>query len=96
MRVLGHPKFKLSAGEQKELLADLMPWLEVVRVPDPPTAVPACRDPFDLSSLHLAVAGKARARASGGRDLLALAGTPGLCRVLGIEAFAAGGVHARA
>lgn len=87
VRVLGYPKFKLSAAEQEELLADLMPWVEVVRVPDPQPVVPACRDPFDLPFLHLAVAGKARAVVSGDRDLLALAGAPGLCPVLGIDAF---------
>lgn len=87
VHVLGYPKFKLSAAEQEELLADLMPWVEVARVPDPPPAVPACRDPFDLPFLHLVVAGKARALVSGDRDLLALAGAPGLCPVLGIDAF---------
>jgi predicted nucleic acid-binding protein len=64
-----------------------MPWVEVVRVPDPPPAVPACRDPFDLPFLHLAVAGKARALVSGDRDLLVLAGAPAPCPVLGIDAF---------
>ncbi|HTN50400.1 MAG TPA: putative toxin-antitoxin system toxin component, PIN family [Burkholderiaceae bacterium] len=87
VRVLGYPKFKLSAAEQEELLADLMPWVEVVRLPDPPPVAPACRDPFDLPFLHLAIAGRARALVSGDRDLLALAGTPRLCPVLGIDAF---------
>jgi len=87
VRVLGYSKFRLSAGEQQELLADLLPWVEVVRMPDPPPAVPACRDPFDLPFLHLAVAGRARALVSGDRDLLALAGSAGLCPVLGIDAF---------
>ena len=87
VRVLDYPNFSLSAGEQQELLADLLPWVEVVRLPDPPPAVPACRDPFDLPFLHLAVAGRARALVSGDRDLLALAGSAGLCPVLGIDAF---------
>lgn len=87
VRVLGYPQFRLSAAEQEELLADLMPWVDVVRVPDPPPAVPACRDPLDLPFLHLALAGRARALVSGDRDLLVLAGSPGLCPVLGIEAF---------
>lgn len=78
VRVLGYPKFRLPAGEQEELLADLMPWVAVVRVPDPPSAVPACRDPFDRPFLHLAVAGKVSALVSGDRDLIALAGTAGL------------------
>jgi putative PIN family toxin of toxin-antitoxin system len=83
VRVLAYPKFRLSPAEQEELLADLMPWVAVVRIPDPPPRVPARRDPFDLPFLYLAVAGKARALVSGDRDLLALAGSPGL----GVEAF---------
>jgi putative PIN family toxin of toxin-antitoxin system len=87
MRVLAYPKFKLTAAEQHELLADVLPWFQVVRIPDPPPKVPPCRDVFDLPLLHLAVAGKARALVSGERDLLALAGTRGLCAVLGVDAF---------
>ena len=87
VRVLGYPKFGLAPAEQEELLADLMPWVEVVRVPVPPPPVPACRDPFDLPFLHLAIAGRARALVSGDRDLLALAGTPRLCAVLSVDAF---------
>ncbi len=87
VRVLGYPKFRLAADEQDELLADFMPWVEVVGIPDPPPAAPRCRDPLDLPFLHLAIAGRARALVSGDRDLLALAGAPGLCPVLGIDAF---------
>lgn len=87
VRVLGYPKFKLSAAEKEELLADFMPWVQVVRVPDPLPAVPACRDPLDLPFLHLAVAGRARALVSGDRDLLVLAGTPGFCPVMSVDAF---------
>jgi len=87
VRVLGYPKFSLSVPEQEELLADLMPWVKVVRIPDPPPPTPACRDPLDLPFLHLALAGRARVLVSGDRDLLVLAGTPGLCPVLGIDAF---------
>lgn len=87
VRVLGYRKFRLSDVEQEELLADFMPWVEVVRIPAPPPAVPACRDPFDLPFLHLAAAGRADALVSGDRDLLALAGSPRMCPVLGIDAF---------
>jgi len=87
LRALTYPKFKLSAGEQQELLADFMPWVQVVRIPDPPPKVPPCRDPFDAPFLHLAVVGKARGLVSGDRDLLALAGAPGLCPVLSVDAF---------
>ncbi|GMU71879.1 MAG: putative toxin-antitoxin system toxin component, PIN family [Betaproteobacteria bacterium PRO3] len=87
VRVLGYPKFRLSAEEREELLADFMPWVEVVQIPDSPPAAPACRDPFDLPFLHLALAGRARAIVTGDRDLLVLARTRGLCPVLGVDAF---------
>ena len=74
IRVLAYPKFRLSADEQRELLADYLPWAASVRIPQPPPAIPACRDPFDAPFLHLAVAGKADALVSGDKDLLALAG----------------------
>jgi putative PIN family toxin of toxin-antitoxin system len=87
VRVLAYPKFRLAAEEQAELLADVMPWMQVARIPDPPPTVPRCRDPFDVPFLQLAVAGKARALVSGDRDLLALAGAPGLCPILSVDAF---------
>lgn len=73
VRVLAYPKFKLSADEREELLADYLPHAEVVRIPQPAPAVPACRDPFDLPFLQLAVAGAADMLVTDDRDLLALA-----------------------
>lgn len=73
MRVLGYPKFRLSAQEQEELLADYLPHTRTVRIPTPPPTVPACRDPLDVPFMHLAVAGRAQVLVSGDRDLLALA-----------------------
>jgi len=73
VRVLNYPKFRLDAAEQEELLADYLPYTQTVRIPDPPPAVPACRDPFDTPFLQLAMAGKAHALVTGDRDLLALA-----------------------
>lgn len=87
LRALTYPKFGLSVAEQEELLADYLPYVEVVRIPDPPPLTPPCRDAQDLPLLQLAVAGKASAIVSGDRDLLILAGTPGLCRVLTVQAF---------
>ena len=87
VRVLSYPKFELSASEQEELLADYMPWVQVVRVPDRPTLGPSCRAPFDVPFVNLAIAGKAHALVSGDRDLLALAGLIGSCRVLSVDAF---------
>ncbi|MDE1961966.1 MAG: putative toxin-antitoxin system toxin component, PIN family [Xanthomonadaceae bacterium] len=72
MRVLAYPKFGLSADEQQELLSDYLPYTAVVRMPGRLPKVPACRDPFDLSFLHLALVGKARFLVSGDKDLHAL------------------------
>lgn len=74
VRVLAYPKFRLSAAEREELLADYLPHAEVVAVPSPPPAVPDCRDPHDLPFLHLAAAGAAQALITGDKDLLVLAG----------------------
>lgn len=87
VRVLGYPKFRLLPAEQADLLADFMPWVHVVDIPNPPPAVPRCRDPFDTPFLHLAVAGNARVLVSGDRGVLALAGAPGMCPILSMDAY---------
>lgn len=74
LRVLTYPKFRLSADEQHELLADYLPCTTSVRMPATPPAVPECRDPHDAMFLELASVGRARLLVSGDRDLLALAG----------------------
>ena len=73
VRVLAYPKFRLETAAQEELLADYLPHTLVVRIPEPPPSVPACRDAFDLPFLHLAAAGHADVLVSGDADLLALA-----------------------
>ena len=73
VRVLVYPKFRLDAAAQQELLADYLPHTLVERIPEPPPAVPACRDAFDLPFLHLAAAGRADVLVTGDADLLALA-----------------------
>ena len=60
VRVLAYPKFRLSQAEQDELLADYLPYTQIVRIPQPPPQVPKCRDVHDEPFMHLAVAGKAR------------------------------------
>jgi putative PIN family toxin of toxin-antitoxin system len=74
MRALGYPKFGLSADEQRELLADYLPYCTTVRMPRKPPKTPACRDPFDVAFLQLAIVGKAECIVTGDRHLLALAG----------------------
>ena len=73
IRVLAYPKFRLAAGEQHDLLADYLPWTEVVHIPATPPKAPRCRDPDDLPFLQLAYAAKADALITGDADLLVLA-----------------------
>ena len=90
VRVLAYPKFRFSKLEQGELLADYLPYTQTVRIPQPPSKVPECRDPLDVPFMHLAVAGKAQVLVSGDRDLLALADefekTCG-CQILSLDTF---------
>jgi putative PIN family toxin of toxin-antitoxin system len=88
VRVLGYPKFWLSPQEREELLADYLPFAQVVTLPEPPPAVPVCRDPFDLPFLQLAAAGKATL-VTGDRNLLVLSGTTKFL-ILAIEPFIEG------
>ncbi len=73
IRVLAYPKFRLSAEEQHDLLADYLPWSEVVHMSATPPKTPRCRDPDDLPFLQLAYAAKADALITGDADLLVLA-----------------------
>jgi len=86
IRVLAYPKFKLSPEEQRELLADYLPYCKTVRIPEPPPKTPACRDPFDVPFLQLALAGKAKALVTGDRDPLSLA-RGFACPILSAEEF---------
>lgn len=73
LRVLAYPKLRLNEAERESLLAEYLPYSEVVRVPEVPPSVPDCRDPADLPFLQLAVAGRAHWLVTGDRDLLVLA-----------------------
>ena len=73
IRTLSYPKFKLSAADREELLADYLPWCETVAIPEPPPATPVCRDAADQPFLQLAVAGEADFLVTGDADLLTLA-----------------------
>lgn len=93
VRVLAYPKFRLSHAEQEELLADYLPYTQTVRIPQPPPAVPECRDALDAPFMHLAMAGKAQVLVSGDRDLLAIAADfaqVSRCPILTIDAFCKG------
>lgn len=87
LRVLAYPKLRLDEEDRSSLLADFVPFAEVVRLPDPWPDVPVCRDPHDRVFLALAVAGSAEALVTGDADLLAV-GSAGAIPILTPEAFA--------
>jgi putative PIN family toxin of toxin-antitoxin system len=74
MRVLAYPKFRLDLVSRQELLADYLPYTQVVGIPEVKPVVPVCRDPDDLPFLMLAAAGKADVLVTGDADLQAVAG----------------------
>jgi putative PIN family toxin of toxin-antitoxin system len=86
IRVLAYPKFKLSAADQQELLADYLPYCTTVNLLDILPSSIQCRDANDLPFLHLALAGKADFLVSGDADLLSLAGTF-VCPIVTAEEF---------
>jgi uncharacterized protein len=72
MRILQRRKFQLAAEEREELLADYLPFCEIIEAPG--KCAIRCRDPKDQPFLDLAHSGKADSLVSGDRDLLVLAG----------------------
>src|ERR1700675_2016521 len=86
VRTLAYPKFRLAPEEQRELLADYLPYCTTVPMPAKPPKTPACRDPVDVAFLQLALAGKAEHLVTGDRDLLALANRFG-CATLNPDAW---------
>ena len=72
LRVLAYPKFRLTETEQEDLLADFLPYAEVVSLPDPWPDVPLCRDEHDQVFLVLARVGEADFLVTGDDDILAM------------------------
>jgi len=74
LRVLAYPKFRLNAADRDALLADYLPFAEIVALPNPPPELPlACRDREDAVFLHLAIVSQVDALVSGDADLTVLA-----------------------
>ena len=71
-RVLRYPKFQLSSDNRDEVLAEYLPYCEIVKVTRKSKL--SCRDKSDQLFLDLAESGKADLLVTGDRDLLALAG----------------------
>lgn len=72
IRVLGYPKFRLSTEDIRAVLADILPWTEVIALRPPALDIPSLRDPDDAVFLHLARDGKADFLVSGDVHLLEL------------------------
>lgn len=72
LRVLAYPKFRLSAPERDDLLADYLPYCEAAEAAEGEAALPDCRDPFDRPFLALALAVHAAALITSDSDLLAV------------------------
>ena len=89
MRVLGYPKFKLSADDRDELIADYLPYCRSVRIPARLPKLPQCRDADDQMFIELAAVGKADFLVTGDKDLLVLAPEFG-GRIVTAEAFLEG------
>lgn len=88
IRVLAYPKFRLATREQDELLAAFLPYAEVVALPTPWPALPACTDEKDQVFLVLAHVARADRLVTGDTDLLAMHDAfPGL--IVTPEQFAA-------
>lgn len=68
---LSAPKFGLNVSQVRTLLADYVPWCEILSVSNPPI-VPKCRDANDRPFLELAAFASADALITGDSDLLDL------------------------
>ena len=73
IRVLAYPKFRLSAADREELLADYLPHCRSVRIPARLPKLPTCRDANDQMFIELAAVGKADLLVTGDQDVLVLA-----------------------
>jgi len=71
-RVLGYSKFRLSPDDSNELLAEYLPYCEIVEPSESCSVI--CRDVHDQPFLDLAWSGKADLLITGDNDLLSLAG----------------------
>jgi putative PIN family toxin of toxin-antitoxin system len=73
-RVLTYPKFHLNASEREMLLADYLPFAQMVPLPHPLPDLPVvCRDRDDAVFLHLEIVGHVDLLINGDADLTLLA-----------------------
>ena len=89
IKVLSYPKFQLNTNEQETILAEFLPYTEVVRIKTVPKNLPALQDPDDLMFLSLAVLGNADALISGDAHILKVKSQLGRIPILTVTEFAA-------
>jgi putative PIN family toxin of toxin-antitoxin system len=70
LRVLTYPKFKLTTQEQELLLADFLPYVEIIQIETVPDDLPRIRDKHDQMFLVLAVVSDAKVLVTGDKDIL--------------------------
>jgi putative PIN family toxin of toxin-antitoxin system len=78
--LLANKKFQLDSVDQESLLADYLPFVQIVDEVSilQQGSLPVCRDPHDQMFLELAQASKVDFLVTGDQDLLVLATTPNL------------------
>lgn len=72
IRVLAYPKFRLEKADIDALLADFLPWVEVVTLAEATSPVAQLRDKDDAVFIQLALQTKADYLVSGDRHLTEL------------------------
>lgn len=72
IRVLAYPKFKLGSQHIEQLLAEYLPFVESIEMPEHMPHLPQCRDRHDQMFIELAAIGKADVLISGDNDLLVM------------------------
>ena len=72
IRVLAYTKFQLDKNDMEQLLADVLPFLEICEVRNPYAKIEGLRDQSDAVFLHLAEQAKADMLVSGDAHILSL------------------------
>lgn len=81
VRVLTYPKLQLTGEDIKVLLAEYLPFMEVLEIKAGRLTVPEPADPDDRKFLGLAAGGHARFLVTGDRALLRLSHV-GTCQII--------------
>jgi len=72
IRVLAYPKFKLREPQIQTLLADYLPFVESIDLPESVPLIPRCRDKNDQMFIEIATIGRADVLITGDTDLLVM------------------------